>query len=113
MSSFITYFIFSINALLPLGVFVQYISTLSIPVSGTVENSPIPVMLITDYCTIEDPSYILWYSKENGWMSNGKSISGPKEFVLSFVDEIFVDEDEIEGIKEIKETLIELVNKYL
>ena len=77
---------------------------------------PLPILMIWSDIDLKGNSYILWYSKESGWINMGaRSISGPKEFVLDCINhriDTFEVSDEA-WFPQYKEDFLKLVNKYL
>ncbi len=76
------------------------------------EDSPLPIMTISG---VWDQAQVLWYSKDKGWLHDGKSISGPKEFILDCIENKF-DMIDVEGedwFLNYQKEFKELVQKYL
>ena len=82
------------------------------------ESHPIPVLEIWTYDDFESDSsvWILWYDKKEGWVHEGKRISGPKKFILDCINNKFNMEYYRHNFEEFctyEKKFIDLVNKYL
>lgn len=79
------------------------------------DENPVPCMTIYSETEISGKSWVLWYSKKQGWIHDGKKVSGPKEFILDCIDnkiDMF-EIEEYDSFKEYKTDFIKLINKYL